>query len=131
MPRIGGSFTIETEYTYFDHPIIRSSQRVWILTGFSRLSAPIDLGPLSYCGGTMSCTVFCGSLFLVPDVVQQTLIGVPTGWALVTYRVPNDQSLLGLNFYQQVLEHEWDSGAQLLSRSVCTTSAAGHGVIGS
>ena len=117
-PRIGQSFQIEAPAVFSRGDFAGGA---WITTGPTRLSRPLDISVLTRPGHS-----FCGFLLTSISILHPTPYVWSGGNVKVTYPVPNDRSLLGLRFYQQVLGWEWKHNQGYRY----TLSRGGHGVIG-
>ena len=118
-PMLGGAYTIQT-----DSPVLSQFSRTTpvLATGlsstqFGGVALPFDLSALS-----TPTLQFCGSLVTSIDVQMF----VPFGGEM-TFAIPNVSSLVGLNFYQQVLKF---TTVRLSGITFVETSPGGHGVIG-
>ena len=99
LPRIGGSFVVRT-FASCHGLCLDGGIETWVLTGFSNtrfgaVALPFDLSSFG--------PRFCGPLLTSIEVMDWTPRQPgPSGLAEVVFRVPNDQALVGLSFYQQV-----------------------------
>lgn len=104
VPRLGGSFTVQTEGTA-NYPW-GNRRTVFLLSGASDRSAfgvplPFDVAGLS------PGNPFCGLLRTSGEVVVQVPPASPyTALASVRFAIPNDPSLMGVVVHQQVLSIE-------------------------
>lgn len=125
LPRIGQSFTVVTEGSA--NYIWGDLRRTYLRTGLSNtnignLALPVDLETL------LPNVNICGTLYTsgeiparMPNVFPHTM---PVHFEIL---IPNDQNLLGVTFYQQVLSTE----LTLFSPQTATAlSRAGVGTIG-
>ena len=92
LPRIGKSIAIQTASPNL-------TKQVYVLTGISKTRyASIKL-PFNTAALTRNGFTFCGDLRTSVEVVLVVARGRTT-----TLLIPNDKSLIGLRFYQQVME---------------------------
>ena len=126
LPRIGTSFTVVTEGSA-RYPW-GSSRAVFLFTGFSNTSAgglrlPFDVSTLfpgePFCGLLRTSAELRMPLPLVRDYRQA--VGI-------SFTIPNDRTLIGIRFFQQVMSLERSSfGPPFRAGSL---SAGGEAVIG-
>ncbi|MCI0587957.1 MAG: hypothetical protein L0323_14085 [Planctomycetes bacterium] len=121
VPTLGGSFSLETYGTYSSGFFGWSNST--LLLGFSNQTWAG--GALPFAFPTPSP---CGSLLVSPDI----LVGAPAGNGLVSvaFAVPNDASLLGVTFYQQVARLFVSCGKMGCGSPNVWFSVGGEGVIG-
>lgn len=99
LPRIGQTLTIETRSAS------GGPSNLILLTGLSRthwngLTLPFDTRGLS-----STNVIFCGTLYVSPDILTVSPIFLPGDSRRVDIPIPNSTALLGARFYQQVVEH--------------------------
>ena len=96
LPTLGGTFSVQT-WSSVGTPGFSGWSLTMVATGFSNQ----DWGgvPLPY---TLPFAPACGSVLVSPDVLLPVPATNPGGFASVPFAVPNDASLLGMTFYQQV-----------------------------
>lgn len=103
LPRIGTTLSIQTHSSWGG---IGGSGDVFLVSGISRTSyngvpLPFDMGALTNIG-----LLFCGNLYVSPDVIQRMPYGgFGPVLTTVSYPIPNLPALIGARVYQQVLEH--------------------------
>jgi hypothetical protein len=125
-PRVGGGFDVQTEGST-NYPW-GNRRTVFLLTGSSDQSAfgvplPFDVAALS------PGSPFCGLLRTSGEAVVQVPNTSPyTAMATVRFVIPNDPSLLGVAFHQQVLSIERSTFGPPFQ--ALALSASGIGTIG-